>query len=264
MTMKFLSSVGVLWDLGGKRIKEWERFGEMTGLVFTGERTHAASKGQEVMGGTFGSYQARVELSERIDSYSSQNRTTSYITKIFLYPNSDIGASLQIGYEGMGAKLLKKLGAGKDIEIGVRNFDDKFKIWSSDPSLPGRVLSPQVQDWMLWIRSSQPWLFQWGGRTAYASTRWTVWNADAMLYVLEVLQSVTEQLETIFPPVRKEGRNCQNCGKELQYVAQYDRWYCHSCQQYAPQDTQAHKREQKRSSPYGTSLSYSLSSIKGK
>ncbi len=27
---------------------------------------------------------------------------------------------------------------------------------------------------------------------------------------------------------------CPSCGRELSYVSQYDRWYCYSCQRYAP------------------------------
>ncbi len=27
---------------------------------------------------------------------------------------------------------------------------------------------------------------------------------------------------------------CPNCGRELSYIAQYNRWYCYSCRAYAP------------------------------
>lgn len=263
--MSFLSSIGVLWEIGGRRVQEWQRFGEMTGLVFTGECTHATTKGQEVMGGTFGNYQVRLELCEDIQvSYNSSHRHNTYSTRMTLYPNSKVRASLQISSEGLGTKFLKKLG-GQDLEIGVKAFDDKFRIRASDPSLPRRVLTPQVQDWLLWVRGAQAWSFSWSGRAAVASTGLADWNADIMLYVLEVLQTVTEQLETLYPPDRKEGKDCPGCGGKLEYVAQYDRWYCYHCQQYASQGAEAQKREERRrTGGGGSATSYSLSSIKGK
>jgi len=38
-----------------------------------------------------------------------------------------------------------------------------------------------------------------------------------------------------FPPPPPEAQ-CPNCGSELAHIEMYDRWYCYSCQRYAPPD----------------------------
>jgi ribosomal protein S27AE len=35
-------------------------------------------------------------------------------------------------------------------------------------------------------------------------------------------------------PVAKAEHPCPTCGRELAYIARYDRWYCYSCRAYAP------------------------------
>jgi hypothetical protein len=34
----------------------------------------------------------------------------------------------------------------------------------------------------------------------------------------------------------EEERFCENCDGQLTYIAQYDRWYCYECREYAPKD----------------------------
>ena len=36
-------------------------------------------------------------------------------------------------------------------------------------------------------------------------------------------------------PAEKPGPACPSCGKDIQYVEQYRRWYCYGCSQYAPE-----------------------------
>jgi len=35
-------------------------------------------------------------------------------------------------------------------------------------------------------------------------------------------------------PVRRVEHPCPTCGRELDYISRYDRWYCYSCKAYAP------------------------------
>ena len=35
------------------------------------------------------------------------------------------------------------------------------------------------------------------------------------------------------PPPAANAPVCQNCGGPLEFIQQYNRWYCRSCQQYA-------------------------------
>lgn len=35
------------------------------------------------------------------------------------------------------------------------------------------------------------------------------------------------------PPPPNAGRFCANCGRPLEFIQQYNRWYCHTCQKYA-------------------------------
>jgi hypothetical protein len=53
-------------------------------------------------------------------------------------------------------------------------------------------------------------------------------------------QGVTIQQPTVVahssqPP--SEGKLCAHCGKQLDYIEAYSRYYCHDCQEYAPKDT---------------------------
>jgi len=46
-----------------------------------------------------------------------------------------------------------------------------------------------------------------------------------------------EKEEKPAPPLEvEEERKCLTCGGKLVYVEQYDRWYCHSCKKYAPEE----------------------------
>jgi len=35
------------------------------------------------------------------------------------------------------------------------------------------------------------------------------------------------------PPQVANAPACQNCGGPLEFIQEYNRWYCRSCQQYA-------------------------------
>jgi len=46
-----------------------------------------------------------------------------------------------------------------------------------------------------------------------------------------------EKLRPSPPPLEvEEERKCLTCGRKLTYVEKYDRWYCHNCKKYAPQE----------------------------
>jgi len=38
------------------------------------------------------------------------------------------------------------------------------------------------------------------------------------------------------PTAAPAEKPCPTCGKRLQYVEAYERWYCYSCKIYAPKD----------------------------
>jgi len=55
---------------------------------------------------------------------------------------------------------------------------------------------------------------------------------------LETKELKLEEKQRPSPPpleVEKE-RKCLTCGRKLTYVEKYDRWYCHNCKKYAPQE----------------------------
>jgi len=42
------------------------------------------------------------------------------------------------------------------------------------------------------------------------------------------------------PEVRRVEHPCPTCGRELDYISRYDRWYCHICRAYAPASSIKH------------------------
>jgi len=34
------------------------------------------------------------------------------------------------------------------------------------------------------------------------------------------------------PPSQKPSKNCSDCGGQMRYIEEYDRWYCDSCEEY--------------------------------
>ncbi|MBS3782047.1 MAG: hypothetical protein KGY66_08565 [Candidatus Thermoplasmatota archaeon] len=34
------------------------------------------------------------------------------------------------------------------------------------------------------------------------------------------------------PPSQKPSKNCPDCGGQMRYIEEYNRWYCDSCQEY--------------------------------
>jgi hypothetical protein len=52
--------------------------------------------------------------------------------------------------------------------------------------------------------------------------------------IREAPPSIDTPVRPAFPAAVGADRPCPRCGRELEYIAQYDRWYCYSCRAYAP------------------------------
>ncbi|MBS3781436.1 MAG: hypothetical protein KGY66_05050 [Candidatus Thermoplasmatota archaeon] len=45
-------------------------------------------------------------------------------------------------------------------------------------------------------------------------------------------QSWQQQPQQQQQPPQQEGNQCPDCGNEMRYIDEHDRWYCDSCQEY--------------------------------
>jgi len=52
--------------------------------------------------------------------------------------------------------------------------------------------------------------------------------------LLDYIERQTGKTEEKSKAKGEKKRSCPNCGKDLSYIEQYDRWYCYACEKYMP------------------------------
>jgi isoleucyl-tRNA synthetase len=71
------------------------------------------------------------------------------------------------------------------------------------------------------------------------------WNAEGESFTISIVSATKEEekkkkeeLEELkeMPLPEMPPRNCQFCGNALNYIEEYNRWYCYECKKYAPEE----------------------------
>ena len=61
-------------------------------------------------------------------------------------------------------------------------------------------------------------------------------SGSAILAIYGLIAKSKPKTVTYAPPPPTQAPNvptCRNCGGQLEFIQQYNRWYCRNCQQYA-------------------------------
>ncbi len=178
-----LVAIVIWWVQRGlrKRAAAFGEFATTNGLGITGaEERHPIVEG---------SYRRR---HFRLDTYTtggSKSSTTHTRMQLSLEPLYD--GHLELRHEGLLAKLGKRFGT-EDVQLHDIEFDPRYIIQCSDPTLPEVVLSQAVREKLLGLKKYH---FSWDDDKAEAERVGEEFDAERLKALLEILTEVADALE---------------------------------------------------------------------
>ncbi len=134
-----------------------------------------------------------------------------------------------------------------DIDLDNLEFSRRYQVWSDSRKLAYDVLHPRMMEVMLGMRKIQ---FSMYGRTLSLKIRRDDKrvNPARMGQMLDQLVQIRELVPNFVleDPGRytdvpeklgKRDPRCSQCHELLEYIDEYERWYCYDCDRYAAKDT---------------------------